>query len=52
MLEILLLWKLGSTLAEKCKAKGHPAPGYVAILVALWFVGEVLGFIRYDLPIK
>jgi hypothetical protein len=45
VLEILVLWKLASSLAEKCKAKGHPATGYVCMLIALWIVGEILGFI-------
>jgi hypothetical protein len=45
VLEILVLWKLGSSLAEKCRAKGHQPVGYVALMVLLWFVGMVLGFI-------
>jgi hypothetical protein len=43
MLEIFLLWRLGTNLAARAKAKGHRSAGYVLLFVALWFFGEFGG---------
>ena len=43
MLEILILIGLGKRIGSIVRAKGHSAGGYQALLVVLWFVGEIGG---------
>ncbi|MDB5355676.1 MAG: hypothetical protein JWN24_2129 [Phycisphaerales bacterium] len=45
MLEILLLWHLCKKIGVKLRAKGRSAGGYQAMLVAMWFGGEIIGAI-------
>jgi hypothetical protein len=43
MIEIIVLIKLGMKIAERVRAKGHSAAGYVILLILLWFTGEFIG---------
>src|SRR5262245_15871710 len=45
MLEILILIKLGTNIAAKAREKGRNSVGYVFLLLALWFGGEIFGAI-------
>jgi hypothetical protein len=45
MLEILFLFFLGKRLARIVRGKGRQSGGYVALLVALWFAGEIGGLV-------
>jgi hypothetical protein len=45
MLEYFLLRWLCSSLGNNARAKGYTAFGYQAMLVGLWFGGEISGFI-------
>jgi hypothetical protein len=43
MLELLVLWQLGKNIAASARKKGKSAARYVLLLLALWFLGEVIG---------
>lgn len=43
MLEFLVLWQLGKSVAARARKKGKSAARYVFLLLGLWFVGEALG---------
>jgi hypothetical protein len=43
VIEILILIGLGKRIGSIVRAKGHSAGGYQALLVVLWFVGEIGG---------
>jgi hypothetical protein len=43
MLELLMLWQLGKSIAARARKKGRSAARYVLLLLALWFIGEALG---------
>jgi hypothetical protein len=47
MLELLVLWQLGKSVAAKARARGKPATRYVCLLLALWFLGEVVGAVAF-----
>jgi hypothetical protein len=43
MLELLVLWQLGKSIAARARKKGRSAARYVLLLLALWFIGEATG---------
>jgi len=43
MLEILLVIFLTKKIGATCALKGYGAKGYKAMLVAMWFGGEIVG---------
>jgi hypothetical protein len=43
MLEFLVLWQLGKSIAAKARKKGRSAARAVSLLLGLWFVGEAIG---------
>jgi hypothetical protein len=47
MLELLVLWQLGKSVAARARARGRSATGYVFLLLALWFLGEVFGAVAF-----
>jgi hypothetical protein len=45
VLEILLVIHLSKKIAAKAREKGHSGPGFVVLLLVLWFGGEIAGLI-------
>jgi len=45
VLEIAVLWGLCRKIGEMVEAKGHSRLLYQAVLVAMWFGGEITGFV-------
>ena len=43
MMEFYLLYKMSKRLAEIVKEKGRSPVGFVVLLIAFWFLGEMIG---------
>jgi hypothetical protein len=43
MLEILILFRLGSSIADRAKRKGLSSTAFVLMLLGFWFSGEIGG---------
>ena len=43
MLEIMILFAMGKSIAAKARAKGRRGTPYVLLLLGLWFGGEIFG---------
>jgi hypothetical protein len=41
MIEIIVLWNLGRRISARAIARGRRPGRYVALLVVLWFGGEI-----------
>ena len=53
MIEIIVVFRLASWARNQARAKGHAGGKYAALMVALWFLGEITGlvigsFVFYD----